>query len=144
MMKSEVGVDAGKSLLSRDWARAGGCGAAREKQVPLGLQPFGMTSLMFYGRVKRALLYAELFHFLVVVLAVKDVPLLAAFEDGALLALDLQARGLVNSRLLVQQGFENLADFEANAVAVFDEIHFVEGGESVGDGVRQLIYFVVA
>ena len=71
-------------------------------------------------------LHSQLLHFLVVVLAVEDVPLLAAFEDGALLAFDLLAGGLVDAGFLVQQVFENLADFQADGVAVFDEIHFVD------------------
>ena len=43
---------------------------------------------------------AELFDFLVVVLAVEDVPLLTAFGDDAALGLDLEAGGLVDAHLL--------------------------------------------
>ncbi len=35
-------------------------------------------------------------------------------------------------------------DFQADGVAVLNEINFVHAGESVGDGVRQLIDLFVA
>src|SRR5271155_2538322 len=86
----------------------------------------------------------QLLHFLVVILAVEDVPLLRAFEDGALLALDLQPGGLVDPRLLIEQVFENLAGFLADGVGVFDKIDFVDLLESVGDSASQHVHFVAA
>ena len=43
-------------------------------------------------------LQAQLFHFLVVVLAVEDGPLFRAFDNGALLAFDLLASGLIETK----------------------------------------------
>src|SRR5271154_73150 len=44
----------------------------------------------------------QLLHFFVVILAVEDVPLLAAFEDGAFLVLDLVAGALIDLFFLIQ------------------------------------------
>ncbi len=52
-------------------------------------------------------LEAQFLYFFVVILAIEDVPLLAAFEDGALLVLDLLAGRLIDSLLLIQQFLEN-------------------------------------
>src|SRR5258706_15539761 len=87
---------------------------------------------------------SQLLHFLVVVLAVEDVPLLGAFEDGALLALDLQAGGLINPGFVVEKLFENPASFLADGVGVFDEVDLVHLFEGVGDGSRQHVDFVAA
>src|SRR5271163_1583663 len=87
---------------------------------------------------------SQLFHFFVVILAVEDVPLLGAFEDSALLAFDLQAGGLIDSLLVVEEVFENLAGFLANGVGVFDEVDLIHLFEGVGDGPRQHIHFVAA
>ncbi len=89
-------------------------------------------------------LHSQFFYFLVVILAVQNVPLLRALEDGALLALDLQPGGLIDSRFLVEQVFENLARLLPDGVRVFDEIDFVHGLERVGDGPRQHIHFIAA
>src|SRR5207253_3126829 len=56
-------------------------------------------------------LEAQFLYFFVVILAIEDVPLLAAFEDGALLVLDLLAGRLIDSLLLIQQFLETLANF---------------------------------
>src|SRR5579864_5167806 len=88
--------------------------------------------------------YAQFLHFLVVVFPIEDVPFLAAFENSALLALDFLAGGLIDSRFLVQEVFENFSHFQADGVAVFDEIDFVNSGERVGDHVRNLVGFVAA
>src|ERR1700730_12017809 len=87
---------------------------------------------------------SQLLNFLVVILAVENVPLLGAFEDGALLAFDLQAGGLVDSRFVIQKFFENLASFLADGVGVFDELDLVHLFEGVGDGARQHVDFVAA
>ena len=89
-------------------------------------------------------LKAQLLHFLVVVLAVQDVPLLATFEDSALLILDLLARSLIDLFFLVQQVFQNFANFETYRVAIFDEIDIVHLGQGVGYDMRGLVYFVPA
>src|SRR2546425_3116073 len=89
-------------------------------------------------------LEAQFLYFFVVILAIEDVPLLAAFEDGALLVLDLLAGGLIDSLLLIQQFLENLAHFQAYRIAIFDKVDFVHFGERVADHVRYFIHFVAA
>ena len=60
---------------------------------------------------------AQLLHFLVVILAVEDVPLLRAFSRMVrFLTFDFQARRLVDSRFLVQEIFKNLAGFLPDGV----------------------------
>src|SRR5208283_4755516 len=78
------------------------------------------------------------------VLAIEDRPLLRAFDDGALLALDLLTGGLVDARFLHQQFFENLAHLEPDGIPVLDEIDRGHVGHGVGDDVGQLIHFVTA
>jgi hypothetical protein len=87
---------------------------------------------------------AELLYFLIVVLTVEDIPLLRAFEDRALLALDFLARGDVDSFFLVEQLFEYFAGFLPNRVGVFDEFDLVHLLEDVGNGSRQHVHFVAA
>src|SRR5581483_4501155 len=89
-------------------------------------------------------LHAELLHFLVVILAVKDVPFLAAFQNGTFLAFDLLPCSLVDLFFLIEKVFENLAHLKANRIAVFDEIHFIGRGERVGNYVRNFVRFVAA
>src|ERR1700688_2080520 len=91
-----------------------------------------------------AVLHAQLLHFLVVILAVEDVPLLRTFKNGSLLALNLQPRRLVDSCLLIQEFFKNLARFLADGVGVFDKIDFIHLLERVGHGPRQHVHFVAA
>src|SRR5947199_5446735 len=62
---------------------------------------------VFASEASEAYLDPEFLDFLVVVLAVEDVPLLAAFEDRAFLAFDFLAGGLIDSCFLVQQVFED-------------------------------------
>src|SRR4030088_2262453 len=89
-------------------------------------------------------LYAELLDFLVVVLAVKNIPLLRTFEDGPFLALDLLAGGYINPFFMVEQFLENLAGLLPNRVGVFDELDFVELFEHVRHGPREDVDFVAA
>lgn len=89
-------------------------------------------------------LHAQLLYFLVVVFAVQDVPLLAAFQDGPFLAVDFHARGLVDSRFLGQKLFQNLAHFEANGVPVFYKFHFIYVGERIRHRVRHFVHLVAA
>src|ERR1022692_3957719 len=90
----------------------------------------------------KGLLDAELFHFLVIVLAVEDVPLLRAFEDGAFLALDFLAGGDVDSFFLIKQIFEDFAGFLADGVGVLDKFDLVHLLEHVGNGPGQHVDFV--
>src|ERR1035437_5521901 len=84
-------------------------------------------------------LNTQLLDFLVVVLAIQDVPLLRAFHDDAALALNLLPSGLVDLHLLGQQVFQRFARFQANRVTVFEEIDFVDGCQGVGNGMRQFV-----
>ncbi len=68
----------------------------------------------------------------------------ATFKNRALLALDFLARGLVDSRFLIEQVFENLAYFEPDGIPVFDEIHCVDLSQRVRDHVRNFIDLVPA
>src|SRR5438477_12315386 len=84
-------------------------------------------------------LEAQLLYFFVVILAIEDVPLLAAFEDGALLVLTLLAGALIDSLLLIHHFVENLAHFQAYRIAIFDIVDFVHFVERVADHVRYSI-----
>jgi hypothetical protein len=89
-------------------------------------------------------LKSQLLHFIVVIFAVEDGPFFGSLDDGAALALDLQARGLIDTSFLHEEVFENFADFEADGVAVFDEFDFVQLGDGVGDNVSEFVDFVAA
>src|SRR4029077_5428040 len=91
-----------------------------------------------------AALHAQLLHFLVVVLAVQNVPFLAALEDGSLLILDFMPRRLIDLLFPVQHVFQNLAHFQPDRIPVLDKIQIIHLRQSVGDHVRYLIYFVTA
>src|ERR1035438_303841 len=82
---------------------------------------------------------SQLLHFFVVVLAVEDVPFLRTFQDGAALAFDLLPGGSVNPGFLGHQQFQNAARFQADTIAVLEEVHVVHLGEGVGHSVRQLV-----
>src|SRR5690348_3054896 len=88
------------------------------------------------------ILHAQFLHFLVVVLAVENVPFLGTFQDGALLVLDFLAGSGVNFGFLAKQFLQDAADFQADAVAVLDKLHFIHGGQRVSDGMGQLVDLV--
>src|SRR5438270_5151910 len=85
---------------------------------------------------------AQLLHFIVVVLAVENVPFLRAFRDDPSLALDLLPGGSVDPELRGKKLFQNLASFHADGIAVLDEVHKIELRQRVSDGVRQLVDLV--
>ena len=89
-------------------------------------------------------LHTQFFYFLVVILAVEDVPFLAAFKNCTLLIFDLVPRRLVDFFFLIEQVFQNLAHFQAESISVFEKLNFSHLREGVGDHVRHLIYFVAA
>src|SRR5271156_4906118 len=90
------------------------------------------------------ILHSQFLHFFVVILTIKNVPLLTAFEDGSLLILDLVPRRLIDLLFLVQYLFQNLAHFQPDRVPVLDKVHSIHVGQRVRDHVRYLIYFVTA
>src|SRR5579864_1275507 len=92
----------------------------------------------------RLSLDAELLDFLVVVLAVEDVPLLRAFKDGPLLRIDLLASGYVDLGFLIEQLFQNLAGFLADGVGIFDKLNLVQLLQDVGNGAGQHVDLVAA
>src|SRR5438270_7728587 len=85
---------------------------------------------------------AQLLDFLVVVLAIENVPLLGAFGDGAPLAFNLLPRRLVDLLFGGQQLFQDAPRFHTDGVRVFDKIHLVHRGQRVSHAVGQLVDFV--
>src|ERR1700728_349920 len=94
--------------------------------------------------VSRSRLDPQLLHFLVVILSVKNVPLLRTFEDRPLLALDLLPGRNIDPLFVIEKFFENLAGFLPDGVGVFDEIHFIHRLERVGNRTCQHIHFIAA
>jgi len=89
-------------------------------------------------------LQTQLLDFFVVIFAVEDRPFLGALDDGATLAFDFLASGLVDAGFLHEKLFENLTDFEADSVAVLDELDLVQVGDCVGDNMGEFVDFVAA
>src|SRR6267378_2065704 len=89
-------------------------------------------------------LESQLLYFFVVVLAIEDRPLLGALNDGAPLAFDFLPRGLVDTGFLHQKLLENLANFEADGVAVLNELDLIHVSNSVGDNMGEFVDFVAA
>jgi hypothetical protein len=89
-------------------------------------------------------LNSQLLHFIVVILAIEDRPFLGALNDGATLAFDFLASGLIDASLLHEKLFENLADFETDGVAVLDELDLIQVSDGVGDDVGEFVDFVAA
>ena len=87
-------------------------------------------------------LEAELLDFVVVVLAVEDVPLLRAFEDDLALRGDLLTGGGVDLGLLKEELFEGFAGLLSDGVAVLKEVALGDLGEGVGYGVGEFVELV--
>ena len=86
---------------------------------------------------------AELANFIVVILAVEDLPLLRAFQDDLSLVGDLEAGGLVDARPPRSSSvLEDLTGFLADGIAIFHEADLVDLSERVGHGVRDLVKLV--
>ena len=96
----------------------------------------------YRGRLKTDL-EAEFLDFVVVVLAVEDVPFLGTFGDDAALGGDLLAGSVVDLHFFEEELGEGFTGFLADGVAVFEEVDFVDFGEGVGNGVGELIELVV-
>src|SRR5947209_11119588 len=75
--------------------------------------------------------HAHVFQFLYVILALEDVPLLAAFDDFFFLRADLLANAGIDFFLFTQVVLEDLDDVLTNGVAVLDELHVVAGNEKI-------------
>src|SRR5205807_3873292 len=114
----------------------------RLRDLPLGICAIGFALLTLIAAGTAHHLDAKLLDFLVVVLAVQDVPLLAAFEDGAFLAFDFLAGGGVDLSFLVEQFLHQAANFEANGIPILEKVHFIHFGKSVRDYMRHLVNFV--
>jgi hypothetical protein len=89
-------------------------------------------------------LQTQLLYFFVVILAIEDRPFFGALDDGATLAFDFLAGGLVDAGFLHEELFENFADFETDSVAVLDELDFIQVSDGVGDNVSEFVDFVAA
>jgi hypothetical protein len=113
----------------------------REKRKAAKIRSRLILKVDFGGDLE---LNSEFFDFLVVVLAIEDRPFLGAFDDGAALALDFLTSGLVDAGFLHEKLFENLADFEADGVAVLDELDLIQIGYRVGDHMGEFVDFVAA
>src|SRR5215831_8239971 len=87
---------------------------------------------------------AEFLYFLVIVLAVENVPFLRAFENGPLLRVDLLPGREIDFRFLIEQFFQELASLLPNRVGVFDELYLVHLLEDIGDSAGQDVDFVAA
>lgn len=87
---------------------------------------------------------AELFDFVVVILAVQNVPFLAAFYNRALLALDFLPCGLVNAFFVVEQLLQYFADLQPERIAVFHKFHFIHICKSVGNDMSGFIDLIAA
>src|SRR5258708_8996490 len=75
--------------------------------------------------------------FVVVIFLVKDVPLLAAFQDFLFLRSDSLAHFQLDLLFVFQRSRQNLHHLLANCVAVVDEFHFLAVDEYLGDLVRE-------
>src|ERR1035437_7318680 len=87
---------------------------------------------------------AQLADFVVVVLAVEDLPLLRAFLDDLALVGDLCPGGGVDAGLLGEQRGECLAGLLADGVAILQKADLGDLGKGVGHGVGQLVELVGA
>src|SRR5208282_348872 len=92
----------------------------------------------------RACLHAQLLDFVVVILAVENRPFLGALDNGAALAFDFLPGSLVDAGFLHQQLFKNFAHFQADGVAVLDEVDFIQLRNRVGNHVGEFVDFIAA
>lgn len=76
-------------------------------------------------------------HLFTIILAVEDVPFLAAFENFLLLRTDLLADLGVHLLFFFEETEKNLYHVLPNGGAVFDEFHILDGHENVGNDVGQ-------
>src|ERR1700679_3263132 len=96
------------------------------------------------AQLEESRLNAQLADLVVIVLSIKNVPLLRALEDDLALRRDLQPRCCIDSRFLVEQRLKSLARFLANGIPVLVKTDLINLGQSVGHRVGQLVEFVAA
>src|ERR1700679_4037643 len=113
------------------WVEAGGLSAAQSTNLSIAKQ--GQQT----GRLQ-----AQFPYLVVVILAVKNVPLLASLDNNLALRGDLLARCLVDLHLLSQHLLQRLARLLADGIPVVQELTFVRLRERIGHHVRQLVEFV--
>src|SRR5581483_699379 len=118
--------------------------AARFTMDLMSCAVFTADSLAEDGVDGKELLHAKLLHFFVVVFAVKNVPLLRAFEDGPLLGIDLLPGRQIDPGFLIQQILKDLPRLLPDGVRILDEIDFVHLLEDVGDRAGQHVHLVAA
>src|SRR5437660_12655305 len=75
--------------------------------------------------------------FILVILLVKDVPLLAAFQDFLFLRSDSLAHFQFDLLFVLERGRQNLHYLLTNRVAVVDEFHFLAFDEYLRNLVRE-------
>jgi hypothetical protein len=54
------------------------------------------------------------------------------------------SRGLVDFLFLIEQVLENLANFQAYRIAIFDEVDFAHLSQRIAHHMRDFVYFVPA
>src|ERR1700753_798203 len=87
---------------------------------------------------------SKAFNFIVVILAVENLPLLRTFKNNLALRGDFVAGSGVDLCLFAQQRLKRLAGFLADGVAILVEAYLVHFGKSIGNSMRQLIKLVSA
>jgi hypothetical protein len=85
--------------------------------------------------------YAHAFQAFGVVFAVENVPLFAAFEDFFFLGGNFGANFGVYLGFDFQQRRNDVDDFLADGVAVFDEVHIRTGHEEINDAMGEAYGF---
>ena len=91
-----------------------------------------------------SLFHAEALHPFGVILAVDDVPFLAAFEDFLFLGADLGADFGVHLLFELQERGKNIDDFVADGVAVLDEVDVRAGDQKIENFMREANGFFAA
>ena len=84
------------------------------------------------------------FHFLFVILTIEDIPLSAAFRNGALLAFDLVPGCLIDFFFFFEPLCKDVHDGETDGIPVLDEFDGVDRGELVADLVSEQIDLLAA
>src|ERR1700722_12738511 len=84
----------------------------------------------------------ELLHLIVVVLPVKNVPLLRTFDNNLPLRSDLLPRRCIDLRLFGQQLFQGLARLLPDRIAILQKVHLRYLRQSIRNRMSELIQLV--